>query len=189
MAYKDMEKKREYEREYYQKDKERKATYGKKYREENPEKIAARHKRWGEKNKERVQAYRKECREKNREKLKKDSKEYYQKNKKKWQAYGGEHQRVCRQKVLDLFGNICFFCGACPKRLSFHEKFGKKHSSPSSYLVLKNPDDWALVCYGHHKGVHFCMKFLGMEWEEIEARFVKEYKNSSEALNDLLGVV
>ena len=75
-----------------------------------------------------------------------------------------------KAEAQSLVGNKCFFCGT-ERNLVFHEKQGRKHSSDSGVtagLVLKNPDAFAVVCkYPCHTGVHFCMEFFGISWEDI----------------------
>ena len=72
MPHKDPEKKKEYQKKYYEKNKEKKREYAKKFYEKNKEK-----------NKEKEKLRGKKYREKNKEKIKESQKKWYQNNKEK----------------------------------------------------------------------------------------------------------
>lgn len=71
------ERKKEYQKEYYEKNKEKIRKYQKEYRKNNKERT----KEYYEKNKEKIKEYQKEYRKRNSDKVKKLSKKYYENNK------------------------------------------------------------------------------------------------------------
>ena len=120
------------------------------------------------------QEYTKKYYQENKEKLKKYKRKEYQEHKEKYrerrnknrQRYN-EKAKSQRNQALTLYKNRCFFCRVSKKRLVFHEKSGKPHPSKVAPFVLKNPDDFSLLCIPCHKAVHWVMKYLRLSWEEI----------------------
>lgn len=92
--------------------------------------------------------------------------------------------KVEKEKVADdLLGNACFFCGRTKgeRKLVRHKRDGQPHQRNSvAGLVIKNPDDWALLCsFPCHIGVHWCMEVWRLSWDEI----VKVFKVNSKERN------
>lgn len=104
-------------------------------------------------------------------KKKEDNKKYKQRP--EIRARGKERWKKCvreKRKIADdLLGNECVFCGRTrdERKLLYHKKDGQHHSCNSFYLVIKNPDDWALLCYPCHGGVHWLMEVWRLSWDEI----------------------
>lgn len=73
-----------------------------------------------------------------------------------------------KKKILirKIFGNKCEICGEMYP-LILHEIRGKKHTT-SPYYVLNHRKDFVILCRPCHVGVHFCMRFFGMMWQEIK---------------------
>lgn len=81
----------------------------------------------------------------------------------------------CVNKKKDIIrkylGTKCFFC-MYEDRLITHRKDGKEHKKLIQ-LSLANLEDslksngYVYVCYHCHKGIHWCMKQLGFNWEKI----------------------
>lgn len=83
-----------------------------------------------------------------------------------------KHKKEVRktlQKIRDeIWGTKCFFCPRT-KNLVLHKKSGEKHHSRTVDVkeAVKEPEKWVRLCRVCHTGVHFCMKFLGLTWDEI----------------------
>lgn len=97
-----------------------------------------------------------------------------------------EIQRNIRKKKKELINKIlgdrCLICGY-NNRLTRHQINGKKHKlfSEMSIKELKkyieiNYIYFVSLCFKCHKHVHWCMKYLGMDWEEIIERFINNKK-------------
>ncbi len=72
-----------------------------------------------------------------------------------------------------LYGKVCYICYQSIPRRSInhlHRKDGKVHNT-SYEAVLKaiksEPDGYVRLCHRCHKGVHWCMKKLGLMWLDI----------------------
>lgn len=80
-----------------------------------------------------------------------------------------------KRKIIELLGNKCRICGRRneygnrKQRLAAHEIYGKKHKQRRKYII-EHYKDFVILCYQCHKGVHFCMKYLGLMWKEIKSR-------------------
>ena len=80
--------------------------------------------------------------------------------------------------MIETFGNMCHFCNFKPEKKGqytiIHRKDGKKHKLSGLWNIqdLKNmnPNEYICLCGRCHGGVHWCMKYLGMTWEEIEIK-------------------
>jgi AAA15 family ATPase/GTPase len=105
----DLEKRKEYKKEWYEKNreqiKERKKEYYEKnkdnikeYAEKNKEKIKEYNKEYAEKNKEQKKQYNKEYAEKNKEQIKERRREYREKNKEKIKEYMKEYNQTPQRK-------------------------------------------------------------------------------------------
>lgn len=83
----------------------------------------------------------------------------------------GLHRKKKREIINKYLGTKCLFC-KYERRLITHRKDNKKHIR-LMHLSLNNltkelkDEKYVYVCYHCHKGVHFCMKYLGLTWEEI----------------------
>lgn len=99
-------------------------------------------------------------------------KKYYKENRAERLAYCKRYKEERRREALRLLGGRCFFCGKI-KKIRFHKKDGKRHISDACLLVLKNPGKFVLLCVGCHVGVHFCMRWLSMDWDEIVIKILK----------------
>ena len=83
MAYKDPEKKKEYDKKYREQNKEKERLRCKKYREKNKEKERLRARKYREQNKEKENLRARKYYEKNKEKERLRGKKYYEQNKEK----------------------------------------------------------------------------------------------------------
>ena len=96
-------------------------------------------------------------------------------------------ERVRRRTLLRLrFGKNCFFCD-WERSLLMHEKHGRRHRdltqmTKAEFANVVEGDDFVRVCLRCHKTVHWCMDYLGLAWEEIEARFASVVPRSSSPL-------
>lgn len=139
MPYKDKEQQKVHDRQYYQENKEKRKIYAREYYQKNKGKVLV-HK-----------------------------KQYYSKTKKQIIAYARLYRQKRRKKALKLFGNCCYFCGQknYKHRLEFHNKNGNLHPDDPNNLILKNPEEWVLLCQACHRGIHFCKKHLGIVWDKL----------------------
>jgi len=96
--------------------------------------------------------------------------EYYQQNMEIVKRKQRQYRERKKGEALDLYGRACLVCGySNVKGLLWHEKSGKSHRGRRGYMeALKDPDKFVLLCYLCHKGVHWCMGWLGWTWERIE---------------------
>jgi len=166
------EKRKEYDKKWYQLNKEKKAEYNRKwneenkekrvecdrrYREENKEKISEYNKKWREENKEERSEYNKKWREENKEELREKRSEYYQLNKKKKVEYAKAHRDKRRAYCREYLGGKCVVCGTT-KRLEFDhiDRTTKKYTIASrvhqDFTILKEElDKCQLLCVDCHK--------------------------------------
>lgn len=72
-----------------------------------------------------------------------------------------------RQKIAELLGIKCRICGEKERRLVCHEIHGEKHSTSPSY-ILKQIKDFVRLCYGCHQAVHWNMRHLSLDWDQIQ---------------------
>ena len=93
MAYKNKEREKEYQKEYYQKNKEKIKEYRKKWHQENKEKIKKQKKKYREENLEKEKERHKKWRQFNLEKLREYKKEWQRKN----PEYHKEYKKNRRQ--------------------------------------------------------------------------------------------
>jgi hypothetical protein len=83
-------------------------------------------------------------------------------------------EKDIRRKRDEVFGTECKICGAKKEgrlRMFLHKKDGQSHKCCSAVIrqALQHPEDWIRLCGKCHDGVHFCMKWLGLTWDEIWA--------------------
>lgn len=75
-----------------------------------------------------------------------------------------------KELIRKILGVKCVICGiekSDKVRVYYHEIHGKKHST-KPYYVLKNINDFVCLCYHCHMSVHWCMRYLDMNWREIK---------------------
>jgi len=145
---------RKYGREYNRKYKEKKRKYEEKYRREHVEALKRYHREYYQKHKEQRKEY---------------DEEYYQEYKEERKKWHREHHKEQRRQVFLLLGGECLLCGLDKeKKLVIHKKDGESHEKAAACLLaLKNSDDFVLLCYSCHKGIHWLMKYLKMSWEQL----------------------
>ncbi len=90
--------------------------------------------------------------------------------------------RNYRKKIVEkILGNKCYFCGREGNeeyRLQSHRKDGKKHNNLGDGMPKVefdkevNSGKYVRVCIICHRGVHWCMKILGMNWDNITGNVV-----------------
>ncbi len=110
--------------------------------------------------------------QKNKEKVDKQHKRWEQENKEKRRAYQNRYYQKAREKALELLGRKCFFCGWMGK-VYFHKKDGRRHGKHAALLVLKNPEQFVILCHHCHEAVHWVMRHLGLTWGEVSAHLDK----------------
>ena len=148
MSYKSLEKEREYRKEYYQRNREKLRDYSKQYYQKNKEKWI------------------KYSKTPERKKWQKEyDKKYYKQHQKHENRYHKEYRKNKYEKIRKLFGNKCCICGF-DRMLMLHEIYGKEHIVSLKYYQ-EHKDDFALTCFFCHKGIHFCMKHLGLSFNQI----------------------
>lgn len=88
----------------------------------------------------------------------------------KWRRKNAENLRMKRDEI---FGKICKICKST-KRLCLHKKDGRAHYTDQYTLkkALENPQEWVRLCRYCHDGVHWCMKYLGWEYNTIVSQLV-----------------
>lgn len=111
----------------------------------------------------------------------KHTKEENEKTSKSLQGRTCPRKGISRRKELIkiLFEPNCFFCKFQPKEKGqwtvIHKKDGKEHKIPSSWnikdLQMINPNDYVRLCGRCHVNVHWCMKYLKMNWKDIEDKY------------------
>jgi len=77
-----------------------------------------------------------------------------------------------KKQIKDELGTECYICGKSNNRLITHRKDGKKHKDFQRYQIKDYEKElksgkYVILCYGCHKGVHFCMDKLHLNWEQI----------------------
>jgi len=81
-----------------------------------------------------------------------------------------------KKLMLEYFGEECYFCKFIANKKGvwtiLHRKDGKEHKKPCTWTIedLKNLDveNYVRLCGRCHHGVHWCMEYLGMSWEDIK---------------------
>jgi hypothetical protein len=78
-----------------------------------------------------------------------------------------------RELMLSVFGNICTICNF-EKRITIHRKDGKTHTDfgemsweEINNVITNERNEYISVCYKCHNHVHWCMRILGMSWNDI----------------------
>lgn len=96
-----------------------------------------------------------------------------------------EHKKInnqnCRNKkkgiIKKYLGERCVIC-KYGERLITHRKDNKKHKilmglSIQNMINELKSDKYVHVCFHCHKGIHWCIKYLGLSWEEILSKVKK----------------
>lgn len=131
MPYKNKEKKREYDKEYYLKNKERLRKYNKE---------------WYEKNKERMREY-------SRNYVKEHREQHLNSEKARYERY----RKLCKEKI----GDKCFICGKNKEkigRIVYHEINCEPHLQNPKYYI-EHKDNFIPLCQNHHIILHSYMKY------------------------------
>lgn len=76
-----------------------------------------------------------------------------------------ERSKKQMMKIRNVLGDKCVFCGS-KENICYHEIYGKKHVTSKQY-ILEHLEDFVPLCYGCHRGTHFCMKQLKLTWKQI----------------------
>lgn len=76
-----------------------------------------------------------------------------------------------KQLIQKYLGDKCVICNG-KKRLIAHRKDGLKHKKFYELKIKNldlelNSDNYVLICYNCHKGVHWCMNYLNLNWNQI----------------------
>lgn len=171
------ERRREYNKQWYQENKEEKSQYGKKWRRENKEKIHQRyidnrekireqHKEYYENNKEKHLEKTRDWAKNNRDKMNEYSKKYHEKNKdeinKRHRQRKRENYKEWLKIIEEKFGELkCSKCGynRCFAALDFHSD--EDHIRLSKLMQLKPTperttelDKGILLCANCHRELH-----------------------------------
>ncbi|MEM2338686.1 MAG: hypothetical protein QXW83_00615 [Nitrososphaerales archaeon] len=141
-------------------------------------------KEWREKNLEKVREYEltrrkrppgyqaeisRRYRERHREKVRKLALERYYKNRERYKRKALERYNRLANEIRSAFGNKCNICGAIKTRLFLHEIHGLKHQKNiiTATHSGRKLDNFVLLCNRCHKGVHFCLEILKINWEQV----------------------
>lgn len=110
--------------------------------------------------------------QKNRKRLDEQHKDWGQKNKEKRRSHQDAYYKKRREEALELLGRVCLSC-KWEGKVYFHKKDGQPHGKHTALLVLKNPEQFVILCHHCHEAVHWVMKHLGLTWDEISAHLDK----------------
>lgn len=82
-----------------------------------------------------------------------------------------DYRQRRKEQTAQVLGTECFFCGY-EERCIIHRKDGTPHKKFKSmgkaeYAEHIQSDDYVIVCFHCHKGVHWAMKWLNLTWDEI----------------------
>ena len=77
-----------------------------------------------------------------------------------------------RDHIALTLGTSCFFCSEADCNLATHRKDGRRHKKFSDMGIAwlrqeVTVGNYVRLCYPCHKGVHWAMEYLGMNWEQI----------------------
>lgn len=131
-------------------DKAKRKAYNQDYYKKNRERILRINKKW-------YDTHKKERTEIRRA--------YYKRTRETRLQYRRDYTKRLKEKIQTLLGNKCVVCGKTEKLVA-HEIHGKPHAKRVHY-ILNHIEDFVLVCYSCHNGIHFCMKHLGLTLEQI----------------------
>lgn len=84
-----------------------------------------------------------------------------------------KYQQEKKQYLISIFGDRCKICGKIGVMI-IHRKDGKPHKKiyNMSWEELKteienHKDEYVRVCGICHSGIHWAMKYLSLEWDNI----------------------
>lgn len=115
-----------------------------------------------------------------------ERKQHHNESTKQWM----KNRNLERQKLYDeIFGNECLICHIGHKILNdklkrsvlqIHRIDGQKHEifiDMPQYKLLEeltnHKNEYVRICYKCHKSVHWCMEYLGLNWEQIKSLVTK----------------
>jgi hypothetical protein len=82
-----------------------------------------------------------------------------------------------RKTLLLTFGESCILCNF-EKRITIHKKDGTDHKDFHNMswdeindIITNHKNDYVSVCYKCHNHTHWCMRMLGMTWDDIYKLF------------------
>lgn len=85
-----------------------------------------------------------------------------------------------REMIKQAFGSVCFICAGTAYKnnnIVIHEKNGNPHKilihmgkKELQKEIENNRENYVALCYLCHNKVHWAMKYLGMNWAEIEEK-------------------
>ena len=86
-----------------------------------------------------------------------------------------KHRKKRREIIYSVCGKDCYFCGSI-KSGTIHRKDGNSHPSLETMTIdeiinLNNNNEYIRVCRWCHKGIHWSMKNLNLNWINIEKMF------------------
>jgi len=129
-----------------------------------------RSKKWRQENPEKVRAYKKSYRLTHLVKEREQRRKYRLKHPEKVQKWNGKRHRRIREALDAHFSKVCFFCGI-HHSIDLHEIHGRKHPTIDTWkgvqYILKHDEDFIPLCKFCHRGIHFCMAYLGLNWDMI----------------------
>ena len=108
----------------------------------------------------------------------------------------GIKYRDKRKKAIEkIFGKYCLTCNFERRERSFtiiHRKDGTEHTRITLLSITDiekmkingEKEKYVNLCGRCHKSVHWCMKYLGMTWEEIEKRYNRTIENKEGIVPD-----
>jgi len=171
MPFKDKEKKNEYQR-FWRKNNpekvrvytERVKPYHREYYQKHKEKIDTINREWGRKHSEARKQHWRKWYLNHKEGRQKRGREYYAKHPDKMKVKYRRWREKKNKIIRELLGNKCKVCGNSKHKLYCHEIYGRKHKI---WEMIIHPENFVLLCYGCHKGIHWCMKELGFSFEDI----------------------
>jgi len=114
-------------------------------------------------------------------------KERIEKKEKAQKDYRKDFRRRYHEVRIKHLGRGCFFCGRTFATAA-HRKDGEGHKKITS-MTIKEVDtelktgNYVLLCYACHKGVHWSMRFLRMDWDRIAKKVLSEKDKWSKELN------
>lgn len=149
MPYKDIEQKRQHDREYYHQHKKQRLKHRQEYYQ---------------KNKKRIAEYNRQYNKQNKQKIMEEKMSYYFANRKQIRKQQKERYKKIRELINRIFGDKCVICGdSIKKHLLIHEVHGKKHPPLTSFKVIfsLNRDDFVCLCKRCHKSLHGLKKRNG----------------------------
>ena len=90
---------------------------------------------------------------------------------KKQRARNNKYRNKKKDIISSYLGDSCFFCDY-KRRLVTHRKDGNSHEKLINLKInlLKQEletNNYVYVCYKCHKAIHWCMIYLGFDWDKL----------------------